>query len=148
MSFLCDDDAISIHVLAGSASQILYDIRKHKGATSIRDIWMDYITEEYHSKWIKKTEQAYNYFKHAKDDAFTELERFDPRSNEWLLFAACIDYLTVYTFAQARLEVAAFFTWFLATHPGIMRKDHRLADVITESQAFKGIGEKSPYESR
>lgn len=63
-----------------------------QGATSIRDIWKDYIAEEYHRKWIEKTKQAYNYFKHAKDD--TELQGFDPRSNEWLLFAACIDYLT------------------------------------------------------
>jgi len=146
--FFCDDDAISIHVLASSASQILYDVCKHRGATSIRDIWQDYIAEEYRSKWIKKTKQAYNYFKHAKDDPFTELERFDPRSNEWLLFAACIDYVTAYTFAQAPFEVTAYFTWFLATHPGIMRKDRPLADVITESQALKGLGEKSPYEQR
>jgi hypothetical protein len=48
--FFCDDDAISIHVLASSASQILYDVCKHKGATSIREFWQDYIAEEYHRK--------------------------------------------------------------------------------------------------
>jgi len=35
--FFCDDDAISIHVLASAASQILYDVRKNKGKVSIRD---------------------------------------------------------------------------------------------------------------
>jgi len=45
--FFCDDDAISVHVLGSAASQILYDVCKHKGEISIRDVWQDYIGDEH-----------------------------------------------------------------------------------------------------
>ena len=60
--FFCDDDAISIHVLASAASQILYDVCKHKGKVSIRDVWQDYIVEEHQKDWRALTTRAYNYF--------------------------------------------------------------------------------------
>ncbi len=146
--FFCDDDAISIHVLASSASQILYDVCAHKGATSVRDIWQDYIVEQHQKEWHKKIWEAYNYFKHARNDSFTELERFDPRSNEFVLFAACVDYLTVYKCPRTPLAITAFLTWFLATHPDMMRKDHPLTNVITDSHSLRGLGAKSPHQQR
>ncbi len=147
--FFCDDDPISIHVLASSASQILYDVCKHKGVTSIRDVWLDYIVDEYETEWIRKTKQAYNYFKHAKDDPFTALERFDPRSNECRLLEACIDYLTVYKFPQSPLEVRFYFTWFLITHPRIIRRGHPLTEFVTTAQSLNELREqKSPDEQR
>jgi hypothetical protein len=63
--FFCDDHAISVHVLASAASQILYDVCKRKGKESIRDVWQDYIAEEYQKHWRKRSTQAYTYFKHA-----------------------------------------------------------------------------------
>jgi hypothetical protein len=146
--FFCDDDAISIHVLASAASQILYDVCKHKGKVSIRDVWQDYIVEEHQKDWRALTTRAYNYFKHAKDDPFTELERFDPRSNEWLLFNACVDYLTTYSGTETPFEILAYFTWFLAVRPQIIRKGHPLTAVILSDPSFNELREKSPDQQR
>ena len=145
--FFCDDDAISIHVLASAASQILYDVCKHKGKVSIRDVWQDYIVEEHQKDWRALTTQAYVYFKHAKDDPFTELERFDPRSNERLLFNACVDYFTAYPGTETPFEIKAYFTWFLAVHPRMIRKGHPLTAVIL-SEPFNELSEKSPDQQR
>ena len=146
--FFCDDDAISIHVLASAASQILYDVCKHKGKVSIRDVWQDYIVEEHQKDWRALTTRAYNYFKHARDDPFTELERFDPRSNEWLLFNACVDYLMTYPGTETPFEILAYFTWFLAVHPHMMRKDHPLTAVILSEPSLNDLSEKSSYRQR
>jgi hypothetical protein len=146
--FFCDDDAISVHVLASAASQILYDVCKHKGKVSIRDVWQDYISEECQPNWRKRTTQAFNYFKHARDDPFTELERFDPRSNEWLLFNACVDYLITYPGAETPFEILSYFTWFLAIRPRLMRKGHPLAAVILAEPSFKNLSDKSPDQQR
>jgi len=146
--FFCDDDAISIHVLASAASQILYDVCKHKGLTSVRDIWRDYVVEEHQKDWVNLMRQAFEYFKHAKKDAFTELERFDPRSNEWVLFNACVDYRSAYSMEKEPFVNSSYLTWFFATHEYIMRKDRPLAEIITTSQLFKELREKSPEEQR
>jgi hypothetical protein len=146
--FFCDDDAISIHVLASAASQILYDVCKHKRKESIRDVWQDYIVEEHQKDWRSRTTQAYNYFKHAKDDPFAELERFDARSNEWLLFNACVDYITTFPDTEKPFEILAYFTWFLAVHPGVMRQGHPLTAEILSEPSFNGLSEKSPDRQR
>jgi hypothetical protein len=81
-------------------------------------------------------------------DPFTELEWFNPRSNDWLLFSACVDYLTAYKCPKVPFEISAYFTWFLKTNPDIMKEGHPLTDVITKSPSFEGLGEKSPDQQR
>jgi hypothetical protein len=133
---------------ASAASQILYDVCKHKGKVSVRDVWQDYIVEEHQKDWRALTTRAYNYFKHARDDPFTELERFDPRSNEWLLFNACVDYFTTYPGTETPFEISAYFTWFLAVHPRMIRKGHPLTAVILSESSFNELSEKSPDQQR
>jgi hypothetical protein len=115
---------------------------------SIRDACQDYIVEEQQKNWRSRTTQAYNYFKHAKDDPFTELECFDSRSNEWLLFNTCADYFTTYAGEQTSFEILVYFTWFLAVHPGVMRKGHPLTAISLTEPSFNGLSKKSPYEQR
>jgi hypothetical protein len=146
--FFYDDDAISVHVLASAASQILYDVCKHKGKVSIRDVWQEYIAEEYQKSWRKRTTRAYNYFKHARDHPFTELERFDPGLNEGLLFNACVDYPITYPGTETPFEILSYFTWFLAIRPGLTRKGHPLAAVILAELSFKDLSDKSPDYQR
>lgn len=127
--FFSNDDAISIHVLAQSAGRILTDICKHKKVTSFRDLLMDYIKPEYQQQFSNLLNAAYNYFKHADKDPFTELERFNPETNEVLLFACCYDYWHCYG-SLSPLAVAVYFSWYLGAHPQMIKDGFPHGDLI------------------
>jgi hypothetical protein len=146
--FFCDDDTISVHVLASAASQILYDVCGHLDHTSFRDKLEDYIVDEFKKDWRVLMKKAYNYFKHAKDDPFDELEQFDANSNKFLIWGACVDYCTAYTIKEAPHEIISYIAWFIATHPNMMRRDHPLTTIIREAPSFNGLGDKSPDQQR
>lgn len=145
--FFSDDDAISIHTLASAASQILYDLCRKIGKPSIRERWQDLIVKEHQREWHTIVTRAYNFFKHAKNDAFTNLTYFNHRSNMSVLFNACMDYITVYTFSDAPVAVSTYFAWYVAANPSFLRHDHPLANVIKESP-FNGLDKKTPHTQR
>jgi hypothetical protein len=144
--YFCDDDAVSIHVLASAASQILYDVCQHRGVRSFRDTSLDYIVENYHREWIKRTRQAFEYFKHARADAAEELARFHPNANDFVLFAACFDYANLYGLTDANPAIICYFGWFLGTRPEMMREGFPHRDTIRGS--FKELVGMAPKEQR
>ena len=68
-----DGDAVSIHVLACSAYQIVHDINCRQGG---RDLLYDSVIykDEYRREAINYLKRHYNFFKHADNDRVTTIE--------------------------------------------------------------------------
>jgi hypothetical protein len=82
-----DGDAVSIHVLACSAHQIVHDINYLKGG---RDLLYDslILKDEYRREAINYLKKHYNFFKHAERDPDGTIE-FDPKGTEgFILFTS------------------------------------------------------------
>ncbi len=76
-------DPVSIHTLACSAHQIVHEINQKKGG---RDLVYDslVIKDEYRREANKFFKQAYNFFKHADNDAYSTIE-FEPNLTEFFM---------------------------------------------------------------
>jgi hypothetical protein len=71
-----DGDAVSIHVLACSAYQIVHDINRRQGGEAL--IYDSLVfRDEYRKDAINHLKQHYNFFKHAKKDPAGAIE-FNP----------------------------------------------------------------------
>jgi hypothetical protein len=78
-----DGDAVSIHILACSAYQIVHDINRNQGG---RDLLYDslIIKDEYRQEAINHLKRHYNFFKHADKDPAGIIE-FDPIITEYFI---------------------------------------------------------------
>jgi len=76
-------DSVSIHTLVCSAHQIVHDINQKQGG---RDLIYDslVIKDEYRIEANKIFKQAYNFFKHADNDAYGTIE-FKPDLTEFFI---------------------------------------------------------------
>jgi len=81
-------DSVSIHTLACSAHQIVHDINQKQGG---RDLVYDslVIKDEYRREVKKVLKQAYNFFKHADNDAYGTIE-FKPYLTELFMMFTSI----------------------------------------------------------
>lgn len=120
--YLCDDDAVSVHVLGNTASAILTAVCRTKGIQPFRDAFISYVKPQYQKLANTKMNEAYNYFKHADRDAEANLENFDDRRNGMLLFSCCQDYQKA--FGKLPSSLLVFFWWFVAANPEIMLPEH------------------------
>jgi hypothetical protein len=76
-------DPVSIHTLACSAHQIVHDVNQKQGG---RDLIYDslVIKDEYRRMANQVFKQAYNFFKHADNDAYGTIE-FKPHLTEFFM---------------------------------------------------------------
>jgi len=142
--FFCENDEISIHVLASSAAQILTDVCKTKNIQSWRKIFMRIVRPEYEQFAIFKMKEAYNYFKHADYDTVGTLTHFHPGVNSYILFACCWDYQNA--FENLPTVLLVFFWWMVAIHPKMLPEEHPLKHQFLD--AFAGLNQKSEAEQR
>src|SRR6266851_4817308 len=133
--FFCEDDEISIHVLANSAAQILTDICEKKNIESFRDLFLARIAEPYKGYARRKLKEPYNYFKHADHDTFNTLSRFHPGVNLSALFACCWDYQS--SIEELPSIPLVFFWWTVACIPEMLPEGHPLRHSFLE--AFAGL---------
>jgi hypothetical protein len=142
--FFCENDEISIHVLASSAAQILTDVCKTKNIRSWHDMFMERVRPEYEKFAIYKIKEPYNYFKHADRDTFDTLTRFHPGVNASLLFACCLDYRNA--FGDLPSVPLVFFWWTVAVNPEMMPEENPLRPQFLN--AFAGLDGRPEAEQR
>ena len=109
-------DPIAVHSLAGAASSLLVDLGRYKDVDScVRG--SPHIRDDKRGLWIKKINEAQNFFKHADKDPEKELE-FNPFLTQMLILEGCflVEALTGKMFPEALLFVA----WFGLKHPELL----------------------------
>lgn len=109
-------DPIAVHTVAGSASNLLFNLGEHEKVDSpVRG--NPHVREDKKRLWIKKINDAQSFFKHANRDPDTEFE-FDPWITEILIFEGCflVEALTGEMFPEAKL----FTIWFSVKYPELL----------------------------
>jgi hypothetical protein len=130
-----DGELPSIHVLACSAHQIIADINSARGG---RDLIYDSIVikNEYRTEWIRLIKGPYNFLKHAERDPDPD-EKIELQSEttEFFILFTCLG-VNLLGYELDPTE-HAFTTYFLLTHPHLIRKDCKFDAVLTDQ---KGAG--------
>lgn len=83
-------DPVAIHTLTAAAYNVLKDINSHRGGEQVlmkAQLAKEFIRPEYQKEFIKKLNEAENFFKHANSDPEAVL-KFKPRQSEFLLWEA------------------------------------------------------------
>lgn len=115
--FFEDQDAVSIHTLAGAAHEVLRDLLIGTSPRSfIKDT--DIIKPGHEKEYWAAVNKARNFFKHADNDP-TEVLQFHAEFNPlWIL-----DAVEMYKRYVGRLlhDGYIFINWFVLTYPDIVR---------------------------
>jgi hypothetical protein len=69
-------------------------------------------------EWRNILKSHYNYFKHADRDPERFIEDFSPDATTWALFAAQVDYYTIYK--KRTWPMLVYHIWFLCRYPSIV----------------------------
>ncbi len=125
-------DAVSANVLTWSASEMLRGVASAKGIQTFHTNIEMRVREEYIKEWRNILKSNYNYFKHADRDPERVIEDFSPEATTWALFAAGVDYYSIY--GKRTWAMLVYHVWFLCRHPNITYEDAReLVDKISPS---------------
>ena len=111
--FFSSEDDVSIHTLSEAAGQILHDIGKDAGVSSIvRD--SDRIRPERMKEWLAAIFKSRNFFKHADRDK-GDVHEFKPEFNDMSL----LDAVNMYSTLKRRWtpETLIFLVWFGLKYP-------------------------------
>ena len=109
-------DPITLHTVAGAASNLLFNLGEHEKVDSpVRG--NPYVRADQRRLWITKINDAQNFFKHADRDPDAVFE-FDPWVTEILIFEGCflVEVLTGEMFPEAKL----FTIWFSVKYPELL----------------------------
>ncbi len=123
-----DGDPFSIQTLAAAASQVLYDVNKHRnGAPLLLDPSL--IKPEYHKEYHKALKSAPNFLKHADKDPEDSIT-FDPNLNKILLFEAVFNFGIITK--QPRTPIFnCMFHWFFTRNPQYFQTEQ--AEILRKS---------------
>ena len=117
-----DRDPVSVHSLAFAAHQIVHDINRQRGGSTLLLDEPSIRADKKH-EFINLVKRDANFFKHAdnrskgKKKAETEIE-FNPETNE-LFIALTIAALQYIEQDLTKLEVA-FYTWYRINRPDML----------------------------
>lgn len=113
-------DPISVHVLASAAAEIIAVLYRAKGGVPIRSAMLDGMSGEYREQIAYATSEAFNFMKHGSKDPSAVL-KFNPGESEWVIYAACVDYLAA--FGVAPPEALLFLVYMTDQRPALIRLD-------------------------
>ncbi len=80
---------------------------------------LDSMTGEYQGQVAFAMTEAFNFMKHGAKDANVVL-RFNPGESEWVIYAACVDYLAA--FGVAPPEALLFLVYMTDQRPELIRE--------------------------
>lgn len=115
-----DWDPISVHVLASAAAEIIAVLNKAKGFVPIRSAMLDIMDSDYRERVAHGIVEAFNFMKHGSKDPDAVMS-FNPGESEWVIYAACVDYLAA--FGVAPPEALLFLTYMTDQKPELIRED-------------------------
>jgi len=130
-------DPIAVHVLASASAEIIAALTKAKGFVPIRSAMIDSMEAEYRERMTYMIAEAFNFMKHGSRDPDAVLN-FNPGESEWVIYAACVDYLAA--FGVAPPEALLFLTWMTDQRPELIRPD--------VDDPFRSIREQERIKSR
>lgn len=113
-------DPVSIHVLASAAAEVTAVLYKAKGGLPMRSAMLDSLTGEHQAQIAFAMTEAFNFMKHGAKDHNAVL-RFNPGESEWMIYAACVDYLAA--FGAAPPEALLFLVYMTDQTPELIRAD-------------------------
>lgn len=113
-------DPVSVHVLASAAAEIIAVLHKAKGGMPIRSLMIDNMTGEYRDQVAYALSEAFNFMKHGAKDPEAVLV-FNPAESEWVIYAACVDYLAA--FGVASPEALLFLVYMTDQRPELIGPD-------------------------
>lgn len=111
-------DPVSVHVLASAAAEIIGVLHKAKGGVPIRSSMLDTMNGEYRDQVAYALSEAFNFMKHGTKDPEAVLV-FNPGESEWVIYAACVDYLAA--FGVASPEALLFLVYMTDQRPELVR---------------------------
>lgn len=121
-------DSLAVHTLVSAAYQILWDLARRRGATSIVK-GNARIRLEKQGEWERILNRAQSFLKHADRDPDATLE-FDPELTSFFLFDAVVLY---YQLTSAPFhEGTVYMTWFTVKHHDLLLEG-QMKDSIVES---------------
>jgi len=124
--FFAEEDDVSIHTLCEAAAQVLHDIGKSSGVTSIvRD--SDRIRPEHQKEWFAAIFKSRNFFKHADQDK-DQVHEFKSVFNDMSLLDAVNMYASLKKCWTP--ETLLFLVWFGLKHPHLIKEDSDLSPVL------------------
>ncbi len=152
--YFSNSDPISIHTLTAAAYNVIRDINKKRGGKPmlIKELAFDYLNPEGEKIWVKKMNEAENFFKHADRDHGKTLD-FRPELNEIYILDACLHYYDL------TKEFPPLFTiyraWFTAIHPDMFKFPDEQARLIgSQAPEIASMGRQAffdrvllPYEN-
>lgn len=124
--YLEDLDPVSVHTLAGAASELAEQLARDSGASPFIEHVLQSNRDMTHQRYYALARQYYNAFKHlttkagAKRDDDGLLSDFDDYHNDALLFVAWTDFMEASS--SAPIEAQVFQVWFYAAHPEKMAR--------------------------
>lgn len=138
-----DKDAVSIHTLAGAASEIIESL--------CRSIAIKPMTEDIRCMFPEKTCQEIwkirnlyrNAFKHADRSDADVIAQFKEVTNDYMIYVGVADYLRLRKASPVPMQV--FHTWFSAVH------EDRLSSAVNKQpyrDKFPGIRSMSRVDQK
>ena len=112
--FFLYDDLVSAHLLAWAALDVITDVAKATGKTTIRSLMRANMSTTVAKAWSKAERDHYNFMKHADRDPH-RMVRLIPEMSAFALYIACRDYLK--TFGEGSLFMAVYSGWYLGRTP-------------------------------
>ena len=113
--FFKSGDEVAIHTLTCAAYNLIRDLLRKQGlpGTIIKDQIVTLTRPEYRKTWLRRINEAENFFKHADQDP-DRILRFDSEITEMILFDACDSFLSL-TGSMTRL-MTIYKSWSMVHH--------------------------------
>lgn len=114
--YFCNGDPVSIHTVAAASYTVLRDVTEKSGADPmlIKGHFLEMVKPEYKKEFLKKVNEAENFFKHADNDHQATLE-FEPELTELHMIDACAQYRKLT--GHEPIVFAVYRAWFTMHHP-------------------------------
>jgi hypothetical protein len=138
-NFFIEADLIAAHLLGWAALDVISDLAKARGRTTLRVKMKRLMNSTMQKQWSRVERDHYNFMKHADRDPDRTV-RLLPSLTAFAIYTACRDFLAV--FGTNTPSMAIYIAWFLNRNPDMASTfdaSHRdLIDEfgVTEAEAW------------